>query len=102
MTERHEITYAYHGQKVISCRGCGQKIFFERMESGKFMPVTKDTGRPHWGECENANDFKTPKEPQADLELGEKRQPKSKARGKRKSHLWPHYELYRTKREEKE
>ena len=38
-------------QKINSCdKGCGGKIYFDqdfKTEEGKFIPIDKNTGRPH-------------------------------------------------------
>ena len=41
----------YSNQKINSCdKGCGKKIYFDedfKTEDGKFIPIDKNTGRPH-------------------------------------------------------
>ena len=41
----------YSNQKINSCdKGCSAKIYFDedfKTEAGKFIPIDKNTGRPH-------------------------------------------------------
>jgi len=41
----------YSNQKINSCdKGCGGKIYFDedfKTEEGKFIPIDRNTGRPH-------------------------------------------------------
>ena len=41
----------YSNQKLNSCdKGCGGKIYFDedfKTEEGKFIPIDRNTGRPH-------------------------------------------------------
>ena len=47
----------YSNQKLNNCdKGCGAKIYFDedfKTEQGKFIPIDRNTGRPH--NCQKVN-----------------------------------------------
>lgn len=57
-----KIVYDRNDELIVPCRGCGAKIWFTvSKKTGKRIPVTAETGEPHWATCPNAADFRTRK-----------------------------------------
>lgn len=44
-----------------TCAACGVRLRWARTAKGKWMPVEADTGKPHWGQCTAAAQFKKKK-----------------------------------------
>lgn len=62
--EPKEIVYAIacavglKGQ-AIPCKGCGRELYFFPTVKGKRNPIDALTGISHWGNCPNAEEFRT-------------------------------------------
>ena len=41
-------------ERYVPCKFCKRPVRFELTRAGKWMPVSIDTGNPHWGECADA------------------------------------------------
>jgi hypothetical protein len=52
-----ETVYPYEGELIRECRACGARIFFKVLSSGKYMPVSEDTGKSHFLDCPKASSF---------------------------------------------
>ena len=50
--------YEYDGQAVFPCRSCGTEIFFVKTETGKKMPVNRETLKSHFIDCPEAKKWR--------------------------------------------
>jgi hypothetical protein len=53
--------YEHNGEVVSPCRACGTPIWFFKTKLGKFLPINRETGEPHFADCPSANDFRKPR-----------------------------------------
>lgn len=61
MIKQEPKTYEHEGEKICQCNGCEAKIFFKEMPSGRFMPISVETGTSHFIDCPARNDFRNRK-----------------------------------------
>ena len=64
--KRKPTIYPYQGERVKQCKFCPVMIYWRKMDSGKNMPVERDTYEPHWGNCPGASKARKKKEGTAD------------------------------------
>lgn len=61
MADRISIKYPHKDEKVQECRSCKAKVWWRKMESGKWMPIEAEgekAGESHFAHCKDADTWR--------------------------------------------